>query len=303
MAMLPAPAPHVSGSENATHCLKRISQDRIFRNRKLCSRSEHSSLITLFRAFLMGVAISFHGELLLALAMFISAALYSSVGHAGASAYIAAMALFGVDALTMRPTALVLNILVAIFASFRYFRAGFFDGRTLWPVLVGAVPMAFIGGAIQLPGAYYRPLVGVVLLIAALRLLWPRAPGQLRIPTTMPVWIGIPAGIAIGFLAGLTGTGGGIFLSPLLLFTGWANARTTSGIAAVFILCNSTAGLLGNFTSVRALPPDLPLYAGAVLAGAFLGTRFGIRRFANATILKALGIVLVIAGIKMIGVG
>lgn len=241
-------------------------------------------------------------ELLLALALFCGAALYSSVGHAGASAYIAAMALFGVEAATMRPTALVLNVLVASLATWRYYHAGFFNWRALWPVLIGAIPMAFIGGAIQLPGHYYRPLMGVVLLFAAARLLWPKPIDAAEHPHDMPVILGIFAGMVIGLLAGLTGTGGGIFLSPLLLFAGWANARTTSGIVAAFILCNSTAGLMGNLSSVKSLPPDLPILAGAVLAGAFLGTKLGISRYANATILKALGMVLVIAGLKMIGV-
>lgn len=239
---------------------------------------------------------------LLAACLFLGAALYTSVGHAGASAYIAAMALFGTAPMTMRPTALVLNILAASLASFRYIRAGFFDWKSLWPVLLGAVPMAFLGGAITLPGHYYRPLVGLVLLFAAARLLFApegRADHALR---PMPPVIGVLAGMAIGLLAGLTGTGGGIFLSPLVLFMGWANARTTSGIAATFILCNSVAGLAGNYTSVQALPPELPLFAGAVLAGALLGTALGIHRFANRTILRALAVVLVIAGLKMIGI-
>lgn len=240
--------------------------------------------------------------LLLSLCLFLGAALYSSVGHAGASAYIAAMALFNTAPAVMRPTALVLNILVASFASWRYIRAGFFDWRSLWPVLIGAIPMAFLGGWIQLPGAYYRPLVGVVLLFAAARLMFTPAARETGATRPMPVALGIPAGILIGFLAGLTGTGGGIFLSPLLLFAGWATPRTASGIAAAFILCNSIAGLAGNFTAVRALPPDLPYLAGAALAGAVVGTTLGISRFANATILKALGLVLLIAGLKMIGV-
>jgi uncharacterized membrane protein YfcA len=241
-------------------------------------------------------------ELLLAACLFLGAVLYTSVGHAGASAYIAIMALFGVAPGVMRPTALVLNILVASLTSFRYLKAGLFRWRTLWPVLVGAIPMAFVGGSTQLPGQFYRPLVGVILLIAAARLLWP---GELRstreAPSEMPIVWGIVSGIGIGFLSGLTGTGGGIFLSPLLLFMGWSETRKASGISAVFILCNSSAGLLGNWASVRALPPDLPLFAGAVLVGAVIGTTLGIR-LATPAILKALGLVLVIAGLKLIGV-
>lgn len=233
--------------------------------------------------------------------MFLGAVLYTSVGHAGASAYIALMALFGVPAVQMRPTALTLNILVASFTSARYVRANAFRWRTLWPFLAGAVPMAVLGGAIQLPGQFYRPLVGVVLLVAAARLLWPKelkAATQWRDPSIVA---GIAAGAAIGMLSGLTGTGGGIFLSPLLLFLGWSEPRSASGVAAVFILCNSVAGLLGNIAVLRSLPPDLPLYAGAVMLGALIGTTLGIK-LAIPGILKALGLVLGIAGLKLIGV-
>ncbi len=239
--------------------------------------------------------------LFLAACMVLGAALYTSVGHAGASAYIALMALFGIAPAVMRPTALALNILVASFASVRYLRAGMFRWRTVWPFLIGAVPFAFIGGAIQLPSAYYRPLVGVVLLIGAARLLWPTDLTTNREPRDPPIWAGFVCGVAIGFLSGLTGTGGGIFLSPLLLFMGWSATKPASGVAIVFILCNSIAGLLGNVAIVKALPPDLPIYAVAVVLGAIVGTTLGIR-WETPMILKALGVVLVIAGLKLIGV-
>jgi uncharacterized membrane protein YfcA len=239
--------------------------------------------------------------LLLAACMFLGAALYTSVGHAGASAYIALMALFGIAPAVMRPTALALNILVASFTAFRYVNAGMFRWRVVWPFLLGAVPLAFIGGSIQLPGAYYRPLVGAVLLIGGVRFLWPREFTANAEPRDPPIWLGILCGAGIGFLSGLTGTGGGIFLSPLLLFLGWSDTRTASGIAIVFILCNSVAGLLGNFAAVSALPPDLWVYAIAVMLGAVAGTTLGIR-WRPQMILKALGVVLIIAGAKLIGV-
>ncbi len=237
----------------------------------------------------------------LATCMFAGAALYTSVGHAGASAYIALMALFGLPAPVMRPTALVLNILVASLSSFRFLKAGLFRWRTLWPVLIGAIPMAFIGGSLHLPGQFYKPLVGAVLLVAAARLLWNAAlpkPDEVR---DIPVPLGIVIGAAIGLLSGLTGTGGGIFLSPILLFFGWSDTRTASGVAGVFILCNSVAGLLGNFASVQSLPPELPLFAIAVILGGVLGTSLGIGKLATPNILRALGVVLAIAGAKLIG--
>jgi uncharacterized protein len=239
-------------------------------------------------------------DLLLALCMAAGAALYSSVGHAGASAYLALMALFGLSAAVMRPTALVLNIIVASLASLRFIRAGLFRWRTLWPFLLGALPFAFLGGAVKLPGDVYRPLVGVVLLLSAARLLWPR---KLKAQTDWrdpPIWLALPCGAAIGFLSGLTGTGGGILLSPLLLFMAWSAPKPASGAASLFILANSTAGLLGNFASVQALPAQLPLFAGAVVVGAAVGTTLGIRLRAPI-ILKALGLVLIVAGTKLLG--
>ena len=238
-------------------------------------------------------------SLLLAAGMLVGALLYSSVGHAGASAYIALMALAGMAPEEMRPTALVLNILVASFASARYLRAGQFRWRTLWPFLAGAVPLAFIGGGISLPGHLYKPLVGLVLWASAARLLWPKplaSPGQIHNPAVLP---GMACGAGIGLLAGLTGTGGGIFLSPLLLFARWSDARRASGIAIVFILANSLAGLAGNYASLGALPAALPLYAAAVLTGALIGTRIGIR-VAPAVLLRLLALVLLIAGAKLL---
>lgn len=239
-------------------------------------------------------------ELLLAACMFLGAILYTSVGHAGASAYLALMALFGLPPAVMRPTALVLNILVASFASVRYARAGLFNWRTLWPFLIGAVPFAFLGGAIKLPGDFYKPVVGIVLWIAAARLLWPSEIRAIADPHDPPIYVAVLCGAGIGLLSGLTGTGGGIFLSPLLLFFGWSNPKIASGVAAAFILCNSVAGLGGNLASVQSLPANLPVYAGSVLAGALVGTTLGIR-FDSPAILKALGLVLVIAGFKLMG--
>ena len=237
--------------------------------------------------------------LALAACIFVAATLYSSVGHAGASAYIALMALFGIDAAVMRPTALALNIIVAGLASFRFIKAGLFRWRALWPFLVTALPMAFVGGTIDLPNEVYRPLVGVVLWLSAARLLWPRPLRVEQESSDPPLYLALPAGAMIGLLAGLTGTGGGIFLSPLLLFMAWAPTRTASGVAAVFVLANSISGLAGQAASLEALPAELPVFAAAALAGGLLGTTMGIR-LPQRAILKMLGIVLLIAGAKLI---
>jgi len=240
-------------------------------------------------------------DIFLPVCMFFAAALYTSVGHAGASGYLALMALFGVVPEVMRPTALVLNIVVSSFTAWRFWRAGLFHWRTLWPFLIGAIPLGFIGGAIVLPSHIYRPIAGIILFIAAARFLWPKlfppAP-DVREPPIAPA---IGCGAGIGLLSGLTGTGGGIFLSPLLLVLGWSETRMASGVAAVFIFCISIAGLLGNLSSVRALPPELPVYVGAVLAGALAGTTLGTSRLSTQGVLKALGLVLIVAGFKLVG--
>lgn len=240
-------------------------------------------------------------EYLIAGLMFLGAVLYSSVGHAGASAYLSIMALFGVPPVTMRATALSLNVAVASLASFRYLRAGYFEGRIFLLLALGSVPWAFVGGAVSLPGHIYRPLVGAVLIFAALRLLWPKAlRGEAESPAAAPWYLVVPAGALIGLLSGLTGTGGGIFLSPLLLFLGWASVRNTSGISAAFILVNSVAGLLGNLAVLQRLPPEILLYLPAVVAGGLIGTWLGITQLATAWLMRALAVVLLIAGGKLL---
>ena len=232
--------------------------------------------------------------------MAVAAALYSSVGHGGASAYLAIMALFAVAPETMRPTALTLNLVVATFAAIRFAVNGQTNWRLLAAFSVAAVPAAFLGGGIDLAPAIYRPLVGVVILLAAVRLFW--QPERLAERPIRPpsLALTLPAGAGLGLLAGLTGTGGGIFLSPLIILLGWENARKTSGVAAAFILLNSAAGLLGNLASVQRLPPELPILAGAVFAGAVLGSWLGASRLPRHRLLQALAVVLVIAGLKMV---
>lgn len=237
---------------------------------------------------------------MIAVLMGLAAALYSTVGHGGASAYLAIMALFAVAPETMRPTALALNLIVAGLGSLRYWRAGQTNLKLLLMFAATAVPAAFIGGGIKISPEIYRPLVGVLLWIAALRLFWQpsRIAGQ-ELRTVSPT-VALPTGALLGLLAGLTGTGGGIFLSPLIILFGWEDARRTSGVVAGFILLNSIAGLAGNLASVRSLPAELPFFAGAVVLGAIVGTWLGAGRLPKPRLLQGLGIVLVIAGAKLI---
>jgi hypothetical protein len=236
----------------------------------------------------------------LAACFLVAAMLYSSVGHAGASGYLAVMALAGVAPATMKPTALVLNLIVAAIAGARFVGAGFFSWPLLWPFAIGSIPAAFIGGATTLPGHWYKSLVGVVLCLAAVRLAIQRtvSAGSGIRPPRPP--IAVLCGILLGLLSGLTGTGGGIFLSPLLLFMGWAEPRETAGVSAAFIFVNSAAGLAGNLASVQHLPSALPLWAGAVVVGGLLGTHLGITRVGAVAFRRALAVVLLIAGTKLI---
>ncbi len=241
-----------------------------------------------------------HSALLLPLALFAGAVLYTAVGHAGASAYIAVMTLFGVSAGVIKPTALALNILVSGLIAFRYVRRGYFNRQVALLVLAGAIPAAFVGGYIQLPGHYYKPLVGVVLLLAALRLLTVPKTETYATATPPGTAVGVSAGAVIGLLSGLTGTGGGIFLSPLLVFRRWTTLKQASGTAAVFILANSTAGLLGNVSSVRSLPAELPVYGAAVLLGALVGSQLGLARFDGRALRRCLAAVLLVAAGKFL---
>lgn len=241
-------------------------------------------------------------ELLLTLLIFVAATLYSSVGHAGASGYLAAMALFGVAPEVMRPTALALNILVAALAAFRYTRAGQNDVSLLLPFAASSIPAAFAGGMLHIPGAIYKPLVGGVLLLSALHLSYTakKSTHTDDVAKPPPLWAMFITGAGLGGLAGVSGTGGGIFLSPLLLCLRWAPTRKVSGIAASFIFVNSIAGLLGNLTSLYTLPLALPYWATAALLGGVLGTHLGIRTLSIPNIRTTLALVLLVAGMKMI---
>lgn len=238
--------------------------------------------------------------LLLAALFFAAAALYASVGHAGASAYLAAMALVGMTPAEMRPTALVLNLFVAGIVVLRFARAGHLPWRSLLPLVVGSVPAAFIGGSIDLPGEIYRPLVALVLLMGAWRLATAGASDDESHRRGVPVAAGIVAGAAIGLLAGLTGTGGGIFLTPLLVLAAWTGTREAAGLSGAFIGLNSIAGLAGLATGGFDLPSALPLWAAAVVAGGLIGSWLGAMRFSIVSLRRALALVLVLAAAKLV---
>ncbi len=240
---------------------------------------------------------------LLAALFLVAAAIYSTVGHAGASGYLAIMALLSVAPATMRPTALVLNILVATLGTLRFARAGLVDWRALAPFALASIPLAFVGGRIALPVPGYRALVGIVLIASAAVLVW-RSTQRETVGPEPPVSIApataLGIGAVLGVVAGLSGTGGGIFLSPLLLLLGWAGPRRTAGLAAPFILLKSASGLLGLASVTGNLPEGIGWLALAVLAGGFVGTSLGIRRLPSRTLLRVLAVVLLIAGGKFL---
>jgi uncharacterized membrane protein YfcA len=234
----------------------------------------------------------------LAIAVAAVAFLYSTVGHAGASGYIAVMSLFGLAATTIRPTALVLNVLVSLLTTWQFRRAGHFSWPMFWPFAVLAVPLAFAGGYVTLPTHVFRILVGIVLLASAARLL--AKPSDDVAGTAVSKPMAVSVGGVLGLLAGLTGTGGGIFLTPVLLFMRWARTKEAAATSAAFILVNSIAGLAGNYTATQAIPVVAIPLAAAALAGGAAGSYLGARRFDHAVIKRMLAVVLVIAGVKLI---
>ena len=242
-------------------------------------------------------------ELLLAGSILALAILYSSVGHAGASGYLAAMALvtqFPQE--QMKAVALTLNIFVGLIGAWRFIRAGHFDWNTFWPFGLVAIPMAFVGGLWSLPPLVFKPLIGGVLLFAAIMLVL-RSFGRLARPegpcSMPPAPIAITAGAMLGLLAGLTGTGGGIFLSPLLILMGWADSKRTAAVSVVFVLANSIAGLGGVAADAPSMPDGIVVYVLAAIGGGLVGSWLGARRMPGRGIRMLLAIVLAMAAAKM----
>lgn len=238
--------------------------------------------------------------ILLSILIFTAGLLYSSVGHAGASGYLAVMALFGLAPEVMKPTALTLNILVATIATFQFYKAGYFSWKTFWPFAISSIPFAFIGGAMSLPGNIYRQIVGLVLLFAAYHFFRQRQTAIANVSKPVTVPLAVVSGAGIGLLSGTVGVGGGIFLTPLILFMGWAGTKQTAAVSAAFILLNSISGLAGHLSSVRSLPSEIYLWAFVAMLGGIIGSGLGSRRLSNTMLYSLLAVVLVIAGIKFI---
>jgi len=235
------------------------------------------------------------------LCFFSIAVLYSMVGHAGASGYLAAMALLSFSPDIMKPTALALNIIVALAASYRFYTAGLFSWRLFWPFAITSVPLAFLGGGLTVNHDVYRLLVGGALWFSAgYLILRYRAMGSDDAEIRRPgIPISLMVGGLIGFVSGLTGVGGGIFLSPVLVIMRWAGLRQTSALAAFFILMNSVSGLIGHLQKGGTVPENLFVWGSMVLAGGFIGASLGATKINNPALRMLLGIMLAFAGIKM----
>lgn len=243
-------------------------------------------------------------ELLVTLLFFAVAALYSSVGHAGASGYIAAMALLGFAPEQMRPTALALNLLVGGIGLLRFWRGGHVRWRNILPFVLASAPAAYFAARIQLPAQAYSLLLGLVLLAAAAGVFRSAARAERSDAEAagrrVPWPVGLLVGAAIGVLSGLTGTGGAIFLTPLLLFAHWMPTREASGTSVAFVWINSLTALAGLLQATGTLPLALPLWLVAVAVGALLGTQLGLKWLPVKGLRYTLGVVLVIAAGKLI---
>jgi uncharacterized membrane protein YfcA len=244
--------------------------------------------------------------LILGALFFVAAMLYSSVGHGGASGYLAAMGLMGVPPQLLRPTALVMNVSVASISLVRFWRAGASSGgtnwRLFWPFALGSIPLAYVGGRIHLPTRVHAIVVGLVLVYSAYRLLAEAArPPQAAASRSLPA---LPVcgliGAAIGLLSGLTGVGGGVFLSPIIVLMGWATVRAAAAPTAAFILVNSIAGLAGLMSRKPDFPDALPWWVAAVIVGGLIGSWLGARKLDLTALRRALAVVLAIAGLKMV---
>jgi uncharacterized protein len=237
-------------------------------------------------------------QILIVLAVFVVAMLYSSVGHGGASGYLAVMALLAVAPEVTRPTALILNLFVASIAFVQFYRAGHFDWKIFLPFAIGSVPMAFIGGMIHLPTTVYKIILGATLILAAIRLaINLKSESEPKAPQ---IWICLLIGAILGFVSGLVGVGGGIFLTPILLLMNWTETKKAAGISALFILVNSISGLFGNYAQVMQLSSVVFVWIVAAIIGGVIGATMGSYRFNSLTLRRVLAFGLLIAGAKLI---
>lgn len=231
--------------------------------------------------------------------LLIIAFLYSSVGHGGASGYLALMAFFSFTPEVMRPTALLLNIVVSFIAFIQYYRSGYFKWKLFYPFAITSIPMAFVGGLITVDAGLYKKILAVLLLFSVIRLLGVSMKNN-RVLKEPNILIALLIGAAIGLFSGMIGIGGGIILSPLVLILGWADMKQSAAVSALFIFVNSLAGLAGLFTKGFEFKPEMGYMILIALLGGLAGSYFGAKKFKSTLLSKLLAVVLLIAIYKLV---
>jgi uncharacterized membrane protein YfcA len=231
--------------------------------------------------------------------LFVVAFLYSSVGHGGASGYLALMAIYAISPDVMKPTALMLNLFVSLTSFIQFYRGKHFKWDIFLPLAIASVPMAFAGGLITMDADFYKKILGLLLLIPVVRFLFFKniSPEEIKKHTIGP---SILIGAVIGFLSGLIGIGGGIILSPILLLLKWTDQKQTAAISALFIFVNSFSGLAGHMTKGLNFSQDMISFVAIAFAGGICGSYFGSLKFNQNVLKNTLAIVLLVAGIKLI---
>jgi uncharacterized membrane protein YfcA len=225
--------------------------------------------------------------------------LYATVGQAGGTAFLAVMAFASFPSNEMRPTALLLNIIAATYSTWLFNRGSLIDWAKLKPLLLASLPTALVGGFIVLDQRVYSAVTGVVLLTAAVILVFRRMRDGEPDHAT-PLWGAITIGAAVGFVSGLTCVGGGVFLAPILIALHWASPKQMAALSAPFILANSLLGLVGALYAGQVPSGQTWLYAIGALAGAMIGTLVGLRWFSQAATRYVLAVILGAAGLQLL---
>jgi len=231
--------------------------------------------------------------------LFLVAFLYASVGHGGASGYLALMALFSITPAVMKPTALLLNLFVSLTAFIQFYRGGHFRWKLFWPFALASIPMAYLGGLVVVDGNIYKKILGLLLLVPIIRFYFfsnSKAIEKRESNFALSVLIGA----CIGFLSGLIGIGGGILLSPLLLLLKWTDQKETAAISALFIFVNSMSGLAGQLTKGIHFTTDMYTYVTIAFVGGLCGAYFGALKFRQVILKNVLATVLVLAAYKLL---
>ncbi len=233
------------------------------------------------------------------LCLFVVGFMYASVGHGGASGYMATMILFGVSPMLMKPSALLLNLFVSTVSFIQFYRAGYFRWAIFWPFAVASVPLAFIGAKMPLSDVLYKQLLAACLLLAVVRLVWTIRDTETD-PTPVPLGAGLVSGGIIGLLSGMLGIGGGIILSPLMLFFRWGLLKEVAATSALFIFVNSLSGLFGLVSKGYTPDPAVWTWIAVAFVGGLLGGYFGSKRFSVPVLRYVLAVGLLIAGVKLV---